>query len=87
MIIIVQMDETPTNSVPEALPKAEQKATVEQAQPAPGNTKKKVKTKPDKYHAALKGKMASAGKCAVMSPMRCLDVLMSSQVSLGRKEK
>lgn len=33
--------------------------TEEKVVQAPG--KKKVKTKPDKYHAALKGKMASVG--------------------------
>jgi hypothetical protein len=53
------MDDKP---VPTETPPAQTPETQEPTQQQPAvSAKKKVKTKPDKYHAALKGKMASVG--------------------------
>lgn len=58
-------------------PVAEQKPE----QSAPG--KKKVKTKPDKYHAALKGKMASAGMPTTVNQ----SFANAHKVSLDKRER
>lgn len=88
-IPLIKMEERPETST-SPVPVSEEKAKVEgesaTEQPAVP-TKKKVKTKPDKYHAALKGKMASSGTCSsVATDSTFTQVLMDLGIA-GQKGK